>query len=163
MIRNLARCPYCGSCEIALDDNPTVTFNPGGDQQSCPHLAWIDGRYSQWELSPQGINRVIGSTEFRWDPPDPGAVERTDALLPYLKELANQGAGWAFAPATPFKLQMLSAEEKSTDQRGRSSVLWDVDGWALFAQDPAAFWAAAAECQQKQLASLEMPRDDRGP
>ena len=59
MIRNLARCPYCGDCEIALDDNPSLVFNPGGRQEPCPHLAWVDGRYAQWELSPQGINRVI--------------------------------------------------------------------------------------------------------
>ncbi|MBI1915505.1 MAG: hypothetical protein HYS12_12335 [Planctomycetes bacterium] len=159
MIRNLAGCPYCGACEVALDENPLVTFNPGGDELPCPHLAWVEGRYSQWELSPQGINRAIGSTEFRWEPPGAGAAERTEALLPYLKELVHQGPGWAFAPPTPFALQMLSAEEKGTDQRGRSYTMWDVDGWAVFAENPTAFWAALTECQQRQLASLEMPND----
>src|SRR6516165_7907523 len=115
MIRNLARCPFCGGCEIALDDSPAVVFNPGGSPEPCCHLAWVDGRYSQWERSQQGVDHVIGSTEFRWDPPKPGAVEPTDELLPYLRELVAQGKNWAFAPAVPFALQQLSAEEKATD------------------------------------------------
>src|SRR3954466_6513091 len=119
MIRQLARCPYCDGCEITLNDDPDLVFDPDGTGTPCPHLAWVDGRYAQWELSPQGINRVIGSTEFRWDPPEPGAPERTEALLPYLKELIHQGSGWAFAPATPFALRMFSAEEKGTNPRGR--------------------------------------------
>ena len=65
MIRNLAQCPYCGDCEIALDDHPSLVFNPAGSSSPCGHLAWVEGRYSQWDLSPQGINRAIGSTEFR--------------------------------------------------------------------------------------------------
>src|SRR5262249_38328132 len=100
-------------------------------------------------------------TEFRWDPPEPGAAERSEALLPYLKELINQGSGWTFAPSTPFALQMLSAEEKTTDRRGRACTLWDVDGWAVFAENPAIFWTALPDCQQRQLQSLELS-DDKG-
>jgi hypothetical protein len=163
MIRNLAQCPYCGGCEIALDEAPSVALDPDGAAQPCSHLAWVDGRYAQWDRSPQGVNRVIGSTEFRWDPPEPGAAERTDALLPYLKELVNQGPGWAFAPPVPFALQTLCAEEKATDRRGKSFTLWDVDGWAVFAQDPAAFWAALPDCQERQLTALDLGEGERGP
>lgn len=161
MIRNLAQCPYCKSCEIALDDRPAVAFNPDGDQQPCVHLAWVDGRYSQWELSPRGINRVIGSNEFCWNPPTLQAflqddAERTEQLLPYLKELANQGPGWAFAPDTPFGLETLSAEEKATDARGKSYTAGDVDGCAIFAENPAIFWAALPACQDRQLSGLTL-------
>src|SRR5437016_11666825 len=100
MNRRLAQCPYCNQCEIALDDHPALVFNPDSDSHSpCAHLAWVDGRYSQWEHTPQGLNHVIGSVEFRWDPSVPGAEERTNQLLPYLHELLEAGASWPFAPA----------------------------------------------------------------
>ena len=156
MIRNLAQCPYCGNCEVALDDAPAVVFNPGGDSGPCPHLAWVDGRYSQWEVSPHGTDHMIGSTEFRWGPPEPGAAERTEGLLPYLKELLNQGPRWAFAPPVPFTPRTLVAEEKRPDDAGRMHTLWDVDGWAVFAPDVAAFWAALPACQERQLEGLRV-------
>lgn len=156
MIRNLAQCPYCSKCEIALDDSPALAFNPGGIAQPCQHLAWVDGRYSQWEPSPQGIDHVIGSTEFRWDPPEDGAAERTEGLLPYLKELVNQGPTWAMAPSVPFTLCMLVAEENHTDKAGVLHARWDVDGWALFATDVAAFWKALPECQERQMEGLRV-------
>src|SRR5262249_61978953 len=117
MIRDLARCPYCGGCEVALDDHPSVVLDPGGRQGPCPHLAWVDGRYAQWEVSPQGINRVIGSTEFRWDPARPGAAEGAEALPPHPRELAAQGPGWAFPPATPLAPPTPSAAEDDTHRR----------------------------------------------
>jgi hypothetical protein len=161
MIRQLAQCPYCQACEIALDDEPELVFNPDADRHvPCPHLAWVDGRYAQWERTPHGVNREIGSIELRWDPPEPGAEERSDRLLDYLRELANNGPGWPFAPAEPFALQPLSADEKALDPRGHAYTLWDVDGWAVFAQDPAAFWAALPACQEKQLAGLEVEEGD---
>jgi hypothetical protein len=83
MTRQLARCPCCSEGEIALDDHPQLAFDPDGTGRPCPHLARVDGRYSQWEHE-HGLNRVIGSVEFRWDPPEPGAEERTEQLLPYL-------------------------------------------------------------------------------
>jgi hypothetical protein len=159
MIRNLAQCPYCNRCEIALDDNPALVFNPDTDpQQPCPHLAWVDGRYAQWERSSLGINRVIGSTEFPWNPPDldAGFVE---SLLPYLRELLNSGRNWAFAPAEGFVIRTLSAEEKATDKKGKSYVVWDVDGWALFAENPSAFWAALPACQERQLEALRVEEE----
>jgi hypothetical protein len=155
MIRNLAQCPYCSSCEIALDDTPAVAFNPGGSPQPCSHFAWVDGRYSQWDRSPQGVDHVIGSTEFSWDPPQE-ALERTDDLLAYLRELVSQGPSWPFAPPVPFSLRQLSAEEKSQDGKGKSHTVWDIDGWAIFTKDPAAFWAAVPGCRQRQLEGLQV-------
>src|SRR4051794_23571801 len=126
MIENLARCPYCGDCEIALDDSLALLFDPNGLARPCQHLAWVDGRYSQWDVSAQGIDHVIGSTEFRWAPPIPGMAERIDVLLPFLKELVNQGPKWVYAPIIPFVLRLLSAEEKVSDEHGPSHLVWDV-------------------------------------
>lgn len=157
MIRNLAQCPYCNHCEIALDDHPAVVFNPEtGSGVPCPHLAWAEGRYSQWDHTKRGFNREIGSIEFRWNPPEVGAEERTEQLLPYLHELLESSPNWVYAPAEPFVIQTLTAEEKATDPEGKSFTLWDVDGWALFAQNPGAFWAALPACQERQLASLKI-------
>jgi hypothetical protein len=163
MIRNLARCPYCNGCEVALDDHPDIVFDPDSAAQApCAHLAWVEGRYEQWEPGSQGVHRRIGSAELRWAPPEPGAAERTEKLLPYLRELVNAGAGWPFAPAEPFAVRLLSAEEKGTDAKGRTYPLWEVDGWAVFAPDAAAFWAALPACQEKQLEGLKVPEEGQG-
>jgi hypothetical protein len=156
MIRNLAQCPYCGNCEITLDDRPALVFNPDSGQGPCAHLVWVDGRYSQWDRSPAGINRMVGSFEFRWDPAEAGAVERTEEFMPYLRELLNQGETWPFAPLVPFNLQPLSSEEKATDAHGKQYTVADVDGGAIFAENPESFWAAVPECQEKHLASLDV-------
>ena len=163
MIRQLAQCPFCNGCEVALDDRPDLVFNPDGVTQiPCAHLAWVEGRYEQWGKGPHGVFGVIGSTEFRWDPPEPAAAERTEQLLPYLRELVNAGADWPFAPAHPFVVRLLTAEEKVTDAKGRTNPVWEVDGWAVFASDPSVFWAALPACQERQLAGLEIPEEDKG-
>jgi hypothetical protein len=156
MIRQLAQCPYCQACEVALDDRPVLVFNPDGDGTPCPHLAWVEGLYAQWERTRQGFNRQIGSVELRWDPPGDGAAERTEELLPYLRELLGAQPGWPFAPPVDFRALPLFAEEKARDKRGKEYTVWDVDGWAVFAADPAAFWDALPACQAQQLASLEV-------
>lgn len=161
MIRQLAQCPYCNHCDIGLDDHPQLVFNPGSASPApCPHLAWVDGRYSQWDHTALGINREIGSLEFRWDPREPGAEERTNQLLPYLHELLGAGPGWPFAPSEPFVIKVLNADEKGTDAKGKSYPIWDVDGWAIFAKNPAAFWAALPACQQRQAESLEVEEEE---
>ena len=157
MIRQLAQCPYCQLCEIGLDDHPQLVFNPGGDPPvPCPHLAWVDGRYSQWGLTEHGHNREIGSVEFCWSPNEPDRAAGDDPLLPYLRELVRAGSSWAYAPGVPFVVQTLNAEERVADSHGKPQLLWDVDGWAIFASDPAGFWAALPDCQQRQLASFKM-------
>lgn len=162
MIRNLAQCPYCKNCEIALDDKPALVFNPGAAGHPCAHLAWVDCRYSQRELSPQGTTRVIGSTDLQWGAPATFDAERLEALTPYLKELARQGATWAFAPNVPLAQEALSHEEKATGARGKSYTAVEVDGTAVFAQEPAAFWAAVPVCQQRQLAGLNVKGTEPG-
>ncbi len=157
MIRQLAQCPYCNGCEIALDDHPELVFNPATETRApCPHLAWVDGRYSQWDHPGHGADQMIGSVKFRHDAEGPSAEERTDQLLPYLQELLEAGPGWAFGPAEPHVIQRLSAEEKATDSRGKSFTVWDVDGWAVFARNPARLWAQLPSCQERQLAALEV-------
>ncbi len=161
MIRQLAQCPYCKHCKIALDDNPQLVFNPTeAAQVPCSHLAWVDGRYSQWDLSPQGINSMIGSTEFRWDPPEPGAEDRTEQLLSYLHELMESGVKWAFAPSEKFAIEPMNAEEKYTDpKKGKVYTRWDVDGAAIFAENPGAFWDALTACQDRQLEALKVKEE----
>jgi hypothetical protein len=162
MIRQLARCPYCGTCEIALDDSPSLVFDPDGSAEPCPHLAWVEGRFSEWEHTEHGTNRIIGSGEFRWDPPTRGAAERTADLLPYLKELLESGPGWPFAPQVPFSIQTLSGEVTAKAPDGKVYPKWDVDGWGIFAEDPAAFWAALPECAARQNAALDVQGGEPG-
>src|SRR5262249_22679237 len=157
MIRQLSQCPYCQRCEIALDDHPELVFNPdtpGG--APCEHLVWVDGRFSEWEAAAHGANRVIGSTEFRWDHPTCSAVDPQAQLTDYLKELVNSGKAWDFAPADPFEIQTITAEEKAVDARGKERTVWDVDGWAIFARDAPAFAARLPEYQARQLAALRV-------
>jgi hypothetical protein len=154
MIRRLAQCPFCKNCKLALDDHPQLVFEPSG--APCPHVAWVDGRYSQWERTPHGTDRVIGSTEFRYALPAAGDYDRQQEHLPYLQELTQQGPAWPFAPRLSLTIQPLSAEEKATDTKGRSRTVWDVDGVAIFAEDAGAFWSAVPECRQRQLASMEL-------
>jgi hypothetical protein len=155
MIRNLARCPYCGGGEVALEV-PSLALDPGGEGRPCPHLAWVDGRYAEWEVSPQGVDRIVGSTEFRWEPPAAGSAAQVEGLLPYLRELARQGKGWPFAPPVPFDLEPLAADERARDNDGREHITWDVDGWVIFAEDPAGFWARLPDCQRQQREALRV-------
>jgi hypothetical protein len=73
-------------------------------------------------------------------------------------ELVNQGPKWAFAPPCRFELKVLSAEESSG--QGQDSQFGEVDGWAIFAEDPQAFWAALPAACNDHLASLEPPYED---
>lgn len=163
MIRQLAQCPYCNRCEIALDDAFDVACNPGAaDAGPCPHLIWADGRYSQWGSSTlpgrkTKISRIIGSTEFRWNHPGLSEVPEFDRLMQYLKDLADSGKTWEFAPVVAFEVSQLSSDEKEKGPDGKEYVVWDVDGQALFAQDAAAFVAVLPACLDKLSTSWEMP------
>jgi hypothetical protein len=162
MNRQLSQCPYCQRCEIALDDEPRIVFNPdAANQVPCPHLVWVEGRYSQWERTKYGTNRVIGSTEFRWDHPELGATENNAPLTDYLRELARSGKDWAFAPSGAFEIRQILADEKKTDRKGKEYAVWDIDGWAIFAQDAGAFAGQVPECLAKQLASMKIGADEK--
>jgi hypothetical protein len=103
---------------------------------------------------------MIGSTEFRWDPPEPGAEERTEQLLPYLHELVESGSTWDFAPSVPFVIVPMTADEKATDpKKGKVHTVWDVDGAAIFAENPSAFWNALPDCQERQLDYLRVKEE----
>lgn len=161
MIRQLAQCPFYKDCEIALDDSLEVSLNPEKPRTgACPHLIWVDGRYSQWEPGDLGVARMIGSTEFRWDHPGFGGFEEYDRLIKYLKELVTFGSTWEFAPAEPFQVVALFADEKGTDPRGQPFTLWDLDGQALFAQSSTSFLAAVPACLERQSAAWQMPEDE---
>jgi hypothetical protein len=53
-------------------------------------------------------------------------------------------------------VQRLSAEGKANNAKGASYTAWEVDGYCIFAEDPAAFWAALPPCHQRHLASLHL-------
>lgn len=161
MIGPLAQCPYCQRCELALDDHPQLVFNPdSGPPAPCPHLVWIDGRYEQRERTRFGTESVIGSTEFHWETPVSVADDRARALRPYLQELLETGAGWQFAPTVPFAIQRLSAEGKAQDAAGKPYTAWEVDGYAIFAHEPATFWAALPACHERHLATMTIDRPE---
>lgn len=158
MYRQLAQCPYCHQCEIAVDDHPQLVFNPGKEANApCAHLAWLEGRFSEFERREHGIQHLIGSLEMHWESPHPD-LQFSRELESYLKELVNKGPKWAFAPRCGFELKLLSAEEISG--KGKEGQLCEVDGWAIFAEDPQAFWAALPACCNDHLASLEPPDEN---
>ena len=156
MMRQLAQCPYCQDCEVALTDSLDVVFNPDGDPpQPCPHLIWVEGRYSQWGLNPlpgrkTKIARMIGSTEFAWLAP--GLVEREDAqqLRAYLKELLDAGGGWEFAPPEAHNVRRNSIDQNVTDADGKEYPSWGVEGAAVFAASPGAFIGSLPACLDRR-------------
>jgi hypothetical protein len=161
MIRNLARCPYCGGCEIALDDRPALVLNPDGPPGPCPHAAWVDIRFAEFVVNKEGANHAIGSTDLRWAPDIALEPELAEEIHSYLRELLVNGSGWAFAPTVAFTIKPLSAEEKTTDAKGHVHPVWEVDGSAIYAADAVAFWAALPACRERQLAALRMGGDGR--
>src|SRR5947209_4840549 len=134
MIGQLAKCPYCRACEIALDDSPELVFHPA----TCAHLVWVDGRYSQWDPGDHGIVHPVGSIEFHWEHPGLAGADFGD----YLKELVNSGKEWPFAPGVPFEIVQMSADDKAKTPRGTTYTAWEVDGQAVFAQEASTFLAA---------------------
>ncbi len=160
MIRHLAQCSYCQACEIALDDKQDLAFNPGtGPALPCAHLVRTNGRYVAWDTGPTGVPHVSWSMEFRWDHPNLAAADFEGHLRDYLTELANVGKDWEFAPAVPFEMVAMSADEK-TEARGKQHLLWEVDGAAVFAADLPAFLAALPSCQERHLAALRVSQQD---
>jgi hypothetical protein len=162
MIRQLAQCPFCRQCEIALDDHPEVTFNPGTTKQPCEHLVWVDGRYSEWAPGSHGVNRIIGSTEFHWDHPDFAGFDRDDNLTDYLRELVRAGKTWEFAPVEPFEICSISGDQKVVGARGKEYTRWDVDGSAVFAVNSRRWVALLPDCQANQLAGLKVRPNEGG-
>jgi hypothetical protein len=157
MIRQLAQCPYCRRCEIALDDNPQIVFNPDErEHEPCPHLALVDCSYEERERDRQGVERVIGSTELRWSPDLPESDKGVQQFEPYLHELLEAGPDWEFAPQMTFAVQPMNAESTAHDVNGVRYTAWVVNGWSLFASDLASFWSALPACHQRHLESLRM-------
>ncbi len=156
MIRNLARCPYCGGCELALNDAPDLVFNPDGTPDPCPHLAWVNVSFAKFATNTHGGNHVIGSADFTWAPDFPMDEETAEEIHAFIRELLLNGSKWVFAPTTGFTILPLSAEEKKTDDKGHVHPLWEVDGSAIYAADSKIFWDALPACRERQLAALDM-------
>jgi len=151
MSKQLAQCPYCAGCAISLNDRFEVVFNPDRlDHTPCLHLICAHGGCSQWERTPQGMSRVIGSTTIHWYHPDLAASDFSESLFPYMEMLAESGKGWEFAPAELFEIQAISEEGKALDPQGKEFTGWEADGWVVFACPPRPFLAAIRECQAKQ-------------
>jgi hypothetical protein len=163
MIRQLAQCPYCNHCEVALNDNPEIVFNPdGGPPGPCPHLVWVDGGYSQWELSTlpgrkTRIPRMVGLTEFEWLHPGLEGAEDADRLRAYLKDLVTSGAGWEFAPRQEHVVRSITRDQTVRGPDGRDHPSWEVEGAAVFARDAAAFVAEVPAAMARQAALWPEP------
>jgi hypothetical protein len=157
MIRQLAQCPFCNHCELALDDNPQLVFNPDDARHlPCPHLTFVDGGYEQRERDKRGVEHVVGSTEFRWLSNSTDNEDRIGPIEPYLRELLETGPGWEFAPPVRFVVQRLSAEGQAQDVKGAGYTAWEANGYSVFAENPAAFWAELPSCHQRHLASMKL-------
>lgn len=136
----LTNCPYCKSCEVGLDELQLI-FNPESETQApCEHLVWLDGRYSDWGISRHGVDHVIASSELHWEHPilSETEIDSDIAREEYFAELTQHGMEWDFAPSVPFTLVQIWDENKTTDSKGKEHADWDVDGWAIFAEDPKA-------------------------
>ena len=155
MIRHLAQCPYCGGCEIALDERPDLVFNPDAPSAPCPHLAWVDVRFAEYMVNERGANHMIGSSDSTWAPDFPMQPDQAEEIHAFIRELLINGASWAFAPSEAFIIQQLSAEEKKPDEKGNMHPLWEVDGSAIYAANSRAFWDALPACRERQLAALD--------
>lgn len=164
MIRQLAQCPYCQGCEVALTDNLDIVFNPERSPSApCAHLIWIEGRYSQWERSPlpgrkTKIARMIGSTEFEWQHPGLMSADDANAQLTYLKELVAAGAGWEFAPPAEHTVRPISLDQSTTDADGKVYPNWEIEGATVFARNAPAFMESVPACMVRRHATwTELP------
>ena len=156
MIRKLAQCPFCNACEITLDDQPSLVFNPDGPPKPCPHLAWVEVRFAEFVVNEHGANHMIGSKDMTWAPDFPMEEELAHEIHAFLNELVLNGSDWPFAPSAKFVLKPLSADEKTTDAKGHAHPVWEVDGCAIFAADSKAFWALLPACRERQLKALDV-------
>jgi hypothetical protein len=155
MSRQLAQCPYCGGCDITLNDSLDVTFeSAGGAAEPCPHLVWVQGRYSQWGLNvlpgrKTKIARILGSNEFEWQHPGLAAWEDPEQLRAYLQELTRAGSGWEFTPPVKHTVRLISVDEQVTDTDGRKYPGWEVEGVAIFTGDAEAFLGSLPGCLER--------------
>lgn len=154
-IRQLAQCPYCAECEAALDANMALVFNPdGSSHEPCEHVVWIEGRYSEWAQQ-QGVDRLIGSTEFRWLHPALDDVQDDEDMNAYIQELATLGLDWEFAPKAACDIKSINTDRKTTDAKGKAHVEWEVDGFAIFAPDAQEVAVLLPECRDRTLAGFK--------
>jgi hypothetical protein len=156
MIRQLAQCPYCQGCEIALTESLELAFNPESPpSRPCVHLILVEGRYSQWGLSPlpgrkTQIARMIGSNDFSWAHPGLECREDAQDLYAFLKELSTAGVGWELAPRQEHAVRIISKDHTITDAHGKSYPDWEIEGMAVFARDPEAFIAELPSCLERR-------------
>jgi hypothetical protein len=139
VLRELVQCPYSQGSEVALPDSLDVVLKPDANSpQPCPHLIWVEGRYSQCGLSPlpgrkTKIARMVGSTEFEWLHPSLDARHDTEQLRTFLKDLVGAGSGWEFAPSEGHSVRPISVDQKITDASGKEYPRWEIEGTAVFA------------------------------
>jgi len=156
MARQLTQCPYCHGGMVALDDDLGLAFAlDDASAPPCPHVIWVEGRYSQWGLSAlpgrkTKIARMIGSNEFAWHHPGVGAMSDPDLIEGYLKELAAAGSSWESAPPVKHTVRAISAEETHTEPDGKTYPNWEVEGTAIFAADAGEFLASLPGCLEQR-------------
>lgn len=154
MIRQLAQCPYCETCEIALSDSLQLVCNPETSCQPCSHLVWAEGRYSQWERRPlpgrkTKMPHMVGSTEFEWQHPLLAGHEDPAELRAFLQELVAAESDWEFTPPARHLRRSISRDQTVTEDR-RVYPDWEVEGVAVFAEDTEAFVVSLMDCIMRQ-------------
>ena len=168
MIRQLAQCPYCQHCEVALTDNFDLVFNPDAKpSRPCPHLIRVEGRYSQWGLNPlpgrkTKIARMVGSNEFAWQHPDLTAREDVDNCSPTSRIWSAPGPAGSSPPPRSISCGRFRSIRKSRRRMARYPN-WEIEGTALFARDAAAFVASLPACLARQSAAWsDLPSPSAG-
>lgn len=157
MIREICRCPYCGEGQIAVDDDlPEIVFDadrPAGSP--CPHLAfaWVglpafegaDDENRDCEDRSGFWLWAFGQGLRRWRPENP-----QDLLDEYLPQLCCDLLPAEMIPkGTPFIISGGTAGEREEQQPGSGEfslsgrregepLMAILDGWGIYAQDPAA-------------------------
>jgi hypothetical protein len=160
IIRQLAQCPYCQGCEVALTDSPDIVFNPDAKaHQPCPHLVLVEGRYSQYTRSSlpgrqTKIARMIGSTEFEWLHAGLAAGNEANQVRSALRELTT-GGGSAESALTVIPI----SKDQTVTEGGKSYPDWEIEGAAIFALDAAAFASDMLASYGPQEGEEENPFD----
>jgi len=179
MIHLLARCPYCGKGEIAIDDGrPTVVFDPNGPGGApCPHLAFLSAALDvradeNWQPdaekhAPPLIDEMSGHWfwvhgEGLHDMPLHGTPDElmdyvdmlACGLLPveiYPRDLVHEVVGGPDTKLAEIGEFMLP---NPTGAPHRAIL----DGWAIYAPAPPCFVAAVRRDSTKDWGTGQGPR-----
>src|SRR5262245_23272531 len=106
MIREVARCPYCGAVSAGVDDDPAafVLAPDRADGRPCPHLAFVS---VSLDVSYPGCPDALWARGGCWlwvRGEAPREQRRLDPLHEYVLLLAGEWLSGGELPATEFRV-----------------------------------------------------------